>query len=367
MPERPLFAVLGAVAIAFAMYFAVAVVPPYGWSALRLLSFASVVLATLYGGYRGLLFATFLVPLIFYFRPSGIQEQYSFLFAGSLLLAGGGVCMVRAFHLANRREREKQQRELARLAQKQEEQLVHSTRLAEMGEMAAGVAHELNQPLTGIKNFARNATFMLEEDPHNNVEEVKENLHMIAAQVDRASRIISQMRELAKKTDRQLALVDLNAVLRESVEFVMPQLRLTDITVHMALASHLPATVCDRIRIEQVFLNLLTNARHAMEESPLRQLKVTTRFEDGATRPIVIEISDTGKGFAPGVAEKLFTPFFSTKQAPRGTGLGLSISLTIIKDHNGTIEAAGADGQGATFTVRLPIAQETQQEESLRK
>ena len=365
MPDRPLFAVLGAVAIAFAMYFAVAVVPPYGWSALRLLSFAAVVLATLYGGYRGLIFATLLIPLVFYFKPPGIHEQYSFLFAGSLLMAGAGVCMVRAFHQANRQEREKQQHELARLARKQEEQLVHSTRLAEMGEMAAGVAHELNQPLTGIKNFARNATFMLEEDP-GNVEEVKENLHMIAAQVDRASRIINQMRELAKKTDRQLTLVDLNAVLRESVEFVMPQLRLTDITVHMALDSHLPATVCDRIRIEQVFLNLLTNARHAMEESPARQLNVRTRFEDGAARPIVIEINDTGKGFAPGVAEKLFTPFFSTKQAPRGTGLGLSISLTIVKDHHGTIEAAGADGQGATFTVRLPISQETQQEESKR-
>ena len=365
MRERPFFAVLGAVVITLAMYLIVAVVPPPGWSVVRLVSFSVVTMATLYGGYWGFGIALFLVPFVFYFRPDEIRSEYSFLFAGSLILAGTGVSMLRAFHQANRHEREKQQRELARLARKQEEQLVHSTRLAEMGEMAAGVAHELNQPLTGIKNFARNATFMLEEDPRN-VDEVKENLHLIAAQVDRASRIISQMRELAKKTDRQLGLVDLNAVLRESVDFVMPQLRLTDITVHMNLDSRLPHTVCDRIRIEQVFLNLLTNARHAMEESPQRKLDVRTHYAESDERPILIEIRDTGKGFAPGVAEKLFTPFFSTKQAPRGTGLGLSISLTIVKDHHGTIEATGIENQGATFVIRLPIAQASQPEESPR-
>jgi len=111
--------------------------------------------------------------------------------------------------------------------------------------------------------------------------------------------------------------------------------------------------------LEQVFLNLLTNARQAMEEAPERRLRVTTRYDSDGTWPVVVEVADTGKGFAPDVAEKLFQPFFSTKKASHGTGLGLSISLGIIKDHKGTIEAVGAERKGATFIVRLPVGETT--------
>jgi len=269
---------------------------------------------------------------------------------------GKPAVLVSVYNITARKEIEEQRRELSKLARKQEEQLVHSTRLAEMGEMAAGVAHELNQPLTGIKNFAKNAMYMLEEGT-GNVEEVKENLRLISSQVDRAAKIISQMRELARRTERHFAPVDVNNTLRESVEFVMPQLKLSGVEMKFSLAPDLPQVMGDRIRLEQVFLNLLTNARHAMEETSERRLEVRTRYEPGAPWPVVIEIADTGKGFAPDVAEKLFTPFFSTKKASHGTGLGLSISLSIIKDHKGAIEAAGAQGKGATFTVRLPVAQ----------
>ncbi len=263
--------------------------------------------------------------------------------------------LVSAHNITSRKMIEEQRRELSKLAQKQEEQLVHSTRLAEMGEMAAGVAHELNQPLTGIKNFAKNATYMLEEG-EGNLGEVKENLRLISGQVDRASKIISQMRELARRTERNVALVDVNNTLRESVEFVMPQMRLSGVEVTFTPDPKLPLVMGDRIRLEQVFLNLLTNARHAMEETPERNLYVTTRYEHGTECPVVLEIRDTGKGFAPDVVEKLFTPFFSTKSPGHGTGLGLSISLGIIKDHKGTIEAKGVEGHGASFTVRLPAS-----------
>lgn len=271
---------------------------------------------------------------------------------------GEPAVLVSVYDITQRKENEEKQRELSKLAQKQEEQLVHSTRLAEMGEMAAGVAHELNQPLTGIKNYARNATFMIEEGG-TDLDDVKENLRLIASQVDRASKIIGQMREMARRTERHLAPVDVNGTLRESVEFIMPQLKLSGVAVAFQLSAALPPVLGDGIRLEQVFLNLLTNARHAMEESPERLLTIRTRHEPGARWPVVIEIADTGKGFPPGVAEKLFTPFFTTKQASHGTGLGLSISLTIIKDHQGTIEAAGAEGKGALFTVRLLAHTET--------
>ncbi len=248
---------------------------------------------------------------------------------------------------------EAKHQELSRLARKQEEQLVHSTRLAEMGEMAAGIAHELNQPLTGIKNYAQNASYMLRE----NVGDVAENLRLIAGQVDRASRIIAQMRELARRSERQFALVDINQKLVETVEFVMPQLRLSGVSVSHSLAEDLPPVSGDAIRLEQVFLNLLTNARQAMEDMEVRRLEIRTRHEPENDRPVVIEIVDTGKGFAPETTERLFAPFYSTKKSRHGTGLGLSISLSIVKDHNGSIEAHSDDGRGATFTVRLPAAE----------
>jgi PAS domain S-box-containing protein len=269
---------------------------------------------------------------------------------------GHRAVLVIVYNISAQKEIEEQRRELSRLMRKQEEQLVHSTRLAEMGEMAAGVAHELNQPLTGIKNFARNAAYMLDEGV-GNTEEIKENLRLISSQVDRASKIISQMRELARRTERHLSPVDINNTLRESIEFVMPQLKLSGVEVAFDLSPDLPEVTGDRIRLEQVFLNLLTNARQAMEEAPERQLRVTTRYDPDGTWPVVVEVVDTGKGFAPDVAEKLFQPFFSTKKASHGTGLGLSISLSIIKDHRGTIEAVGAEGEGATFIVRLPVGE----------
>jgi histidine kinase len=280
---------------------------------------------------------------------------------------GAPAMLVSAYNITARKSMEEQRRELSKLARKQEEQLVHSTRLAEMGEMAAGVAHELNQPLTGIKNFARNAAYMLEEGV-GGVEEVKENLRLISSQVDRASKIINQMRELARRSERLLAPVDVNNTLRESVEFVMPQLKLSGVEASFELAPDLPLVLGDRIRLEQVFLNLLTNARQAMEESAERRLRVTTHFEKDSRRPVVVEVRDTGKGFAEDVSEKLFQPFFSTKKARHGTGLGLSISLGIIKDHKGVIEALGEEGKGATFIVRLPVdgfSDETGVEEGL--
>ena len=262
--------------------------------------------------------------------------------------------LVNVYDITSRMEADDKRREVAELARKQEEQLIHSTRLAELGEMAAAVAHELNQPLTGIRNFARNAFYMIDKSA-GSLEEVKSNLKAIAEQVDRASKIINQMRELTRRTERQFARLDLNGVLRESIEFIRPQLRLSQIELLMNLDENLPEIIGDRIRLEQVFLNLLTNARQAMEESTVRRLEVRTMCKPGNNCPVTVEIADTGTGFDEEVARRLFAPFFSTKKAGHGTGLGLSISMSIIKDHQGAIEARGMPGEGAVFIVRLPV------------
>ncbi len=237
------------------------------------------------------------------------------------------------------------------LARKQEEQLVHSTRLAELGEMAAAISHELNQPLTGIRNYARNAFYMLDKKVGGE-EEVKNNLRLISEQVDRASKIINQMRELTRRADRSFAPLDVNGVIRESVDFLMPQMKLSEVEVSLELSPELPQIRGDRIRLAQVFLNLLTNARHAMEDAPVRRLTVSSAVVDGGARGVVVEVRDTGKGFSEEEARRFFTPFYTTKKS--GHGLGLSISRTIVQEHSGTIEAAGSAGKGAVFTIRLP-------------
>jgi PAS domain S-box-containing protein len=268
---------------------------------------------------------------------------------------GAPAILVSVYDVTDKHEAEQRRLELLRQAREQEDQLVHSTRLAELGEMAAAVAHELNQPLTGIRNYARNATYMLENDA-GDAQEVKGNLRLISEQVDRAARIIQQMRSLTRKSDREFVPVDIVGIIREAVDFLAAQFRLSGCEINLRFGEGHPVVMGDRIRLEQVILNLLTNARHAMEDSAERVLTVRTRLEPESPQSVVVEIEDTGKGFAPDEAEKLFRPFYSTKGPGRGTGLGLSISLSIIKEHDGLIEAWGQPDKGARFTVRLPAA-----------
>jgi PAS domain S-box-containing protein len=266
---------------------------------------------------------------------------------------GEPAVVVGSYDITQRKEADSSRAELSELARQQEEQLVHSTRLAELGEMAAAVAHELNQPLTGIRTFAKNAMYMVENEA-GEPGELIETLGRIAEQVDRAARIIGQMRQLARRSPRQLSPFPLNAAVTEALDFLRPQLSLAGVAVETRLEPSLPEVLGDRIRLEQVFLNLLTNARQAMEDAPERVLRVETRLE-APGGPVAVVVSDTGAGFPPEAAPRIFAPFYTTKKPGHGTGLGLSISLNIVKDHEGTIEAASQPGQGATFTVRLPI------------
>jgi PAS domain S-box-containing protein len=266
---------------------------------------------------------------------------------------GAAAAQVSVTDVSARREAEEKRRELVELSRRQEEQLEHSTRLAELGEMAAAISHELNQPLTGIRNYARNAYYMIDQNAGGEAE-VKNNLRLISEQVDRAARIISQMRELTRRSDSVFNLLELNSVVRESIEFLLPQMRLSEVTVSLPLSEELPPIWGDRIRLAQVFLNLLSNARQAMEGAPVRRLTVISRRDPSATLPVVVEVSDTGKGFNDEQARRLFQPFYTTRKG--GHGLGLSISRAIIQDHKGTIEATGAPGTGATFIIRLPAA-----------
>ncbi len=266
----------------------------------------------------------------------------------------GRIALVSLADAAARRDAEEKRRSLAQLARCQEEQLEHSTRLAELGEMAAAISHELNQPLTGIRNYARNAYYMIDRQAGGEAE-VKENLRLISGQVDRAARIINHMRELTRRSDSSFTGVELNGVIRECVDFLLPQMKLSGIAVSLELEEGLPQVWGDRVRLAQVFLNLLSNARQAMEIAAERRLTVQSRTDPAdPALSVVATVRDTGKGLTEEQRERLFQPFFTTRKG--GHGLGLSISRAIVKDHRGTIEASGAPGQGASFIVRLPAA-----------
>jgi two-component system sensor kinase FixL len=288
------------------------------------------------------------------FVRKDLRKIWVVLASSSTVFEGEPAVLANMYDITDRKEAEEKRQELLELSRRQEEQLVHSTRLAELGEMAGSIAHEINQPLTAVKNFAKNTAYMIERNV-GGVDEIKANLHRITEQVDRASRIINQMRNLTRKSERQFCLLDVNGIVKESVEFMMPHFKLHGIKVVSELADQLPYIRGDRIRLEQVFLNILSNASQAMETAAERRLGIKTYLEAGNDRPMIIEITDTGEGFTPEEAKKLFAPFYSTKKPGDGTGLGLSISLTIIKEHMGEIEAIGAPGVGSIFKVMLPV------------
>ncbi len=234
-------------------------------------------------------------------------------------------------------------------------QPVHSAGLAELDEMAAAMAHELNQPLTGIKNYAKNTLYMLDEGAGAN-EDIRDNLLQISKQVDRSTRIINQLRELARHSEHHFLPLNINDILKESLEFLGPHLAISGINSTVTLGNNLPLIMGDKVRLEQVFVNIITNARQAMEGVEKRHLAVTTYWDNTDPLPVIVQVKDTGRGFSPADTEKLFAPFYTTKNPGQGTGLGLSISLSIIKDHLGHIEAYGESGKGACFTIKLPMA-----------
>ena len=185
----------------------------------------------------------------------------------------------------------------------------------------------------------------------------------IDAYVDRATKIINHMRQFGRKSDITLAKVQVNAVLKKAIEFLEQQLKVRGIEVVWDLEDDLPLVMADSDRLEQVFVNLLINARDAIDErwesKPHQKgdKKITLKTKSGA-REISVEISDTGAGIPDHILERIFEPFFTTKKVGQGTGLGLSISYGIIKDCKGSIQAVSRKNEGAGFIIKFPIAEE---------
>jgi len=227
--------------------------------------------------------------------------------------------------------------------------LGRTEKLAAIGELVAGVAHELNNPLTGISTFAQ---LLLEDNLEG---EQFESVSLIKREADRAIGVIRDLLLFARKTDARDVPVDINTIVKHTVRLRALASRSGGIEVHMRLDESNPQARGDEQKLQQVLLNLLVNAESAMEGAKLRHLSLTTQRKQGMVQ---IVVSDTGHGMAQSVSQRVFEPFFTTKPPGEGTGLGLSVSYGIIQAHDGTISVESTPEVGTTFTILLPLYSE---------
>ena len=232
-----------------------------------------------------------------------------------------------------------------------ETQLVQSEKLAAVGQLISGVAHELNNPLTSITGLSE---FLLEQKELGKKD--RGHLQVIHEQAERAGRIVRNLLTFAHKGAAERVPVDLNDVIRRTLSLTAYDLKLKDVTVDRELSGALPDVLGDRHGLQQVVLNLVTNAAHALADNPREKQRIITvsTWFDGQVH---LRVADTGPGISDETAQSVFTPFFTTKEPGKGTGLGLSITYSIVESHGGqiTLEPRGPRG-GAAFRVDLPPA-----------
>jgi two-component system, NtrC family, sensor kinase len=224
-------------------------------------------------------------------------------------------------------------------------QLVQSTKLAAIGELAANIAHEINNPLTTVLGFASFIAERLKTD-----DPMREELGLIQEEASRARDIVRDLLQFSRQRDFSPEPVDLRVVLEQVVAMVRRQGALSAISVEERYAPELPTVEVDVSRIKQVFLNIINNAVYVMPGGG--SLTITTSALDRGVR---VAFEDTGPGIAPEHRDRIFDPFFTTKPEVSGTGLGLSVSLGIVQSHGGTIEVETEVGRGSTFSVTLPM------------
>jgi PAS domain S-box-containing protein len=226
-----------------------------------------------------------------------------------------------------------------------EDQLQQAEKLSSIGLLAAGVAHEVNTPLAVISNYAQMLSKQLSTgDPRAAL------IEKIVKQTFRASEIISGLLNFSRTGPAELGEVHLNRIVRESLSLLEPQFRSARVTVEPTLDDNLPPIHGDAGKLQQVLVNLFSNARDAMPHGG--RLAVRTRADNSRVH---VEVADTGVGIPPENLAKIYDPFFTTKTTGRGTGLGLAITYGIVQEHHGSIQVRSQPGHGTTFTLEFPV------------
>ena len=234
--------------------------------------------------------------------------------------------------------------------------LMQSEKLSAIGEFVAGVAHELNNPLTALIGFSELLQMRVTDETTRN------SLKRISSSAERCHKIVQSLLSFARQHPPERKLTDVNSLIDAVLEILIYELRTSNIKVEKNYAANLPRLMVDPHQIQQVFLNLVHNARQAIEAYPPHgSMKITTRLLAGK---IQVRFQDDGPGISPENLKKIFDPFFTTKVVGKGTGLGLSLSYGIIQEHDGTITAESQPGLGTAFIIELPVGAEEEKSAS---
>ena len=233
-----------------------------------------------------------------------------------------------------------------------EAKLIQSNKLASLGEIAAGVAHEINQPLQVICIH----TEMCQDNLlHGNYHLVEKSFKAMVNQVDRIEKIVKQVGSFGRDTELDSYKEEkASSIFNNVMAIIINQYKQDGVELRQVIPPSLPALFCNKIQIEQVLINLLINAKDSVETSKNKIVFMKAHVQKNN---LYIQISDTGCGIDPTKINDIFTPFYTTKPLGKGTGLGLSISYSIIHQHKGDIKVTSEIGKGTTFTVRLPLIQ----------
>lgn len=263
--------------------------------------------------------------------------------------------------MSDLRETTEEVKSRERELREKQEQLVQAGKLATLGELTTGVAHELNNPLNNIGLFVGNAIDLIELDSvEAPPERLLHELYSAMQQVRKATEIITHLRTFGRAASVSYEPVNLSQVIYSAISLLQEQLRLRQIEVQVQVPDEEIVVIGNAIQLEQVFLNLLTNARDALTDMPEKCITVTCTYDE---KHAEIRVSDTGPGISPEVEPRIFDPFFTTKEVGAGTGLGLSITYSIIQEHQGTIMLENHADGGARFLIQLPHAREIPERE----
>ena len=234
--------------------------------------------------------------------------------------------------------------------------LLQSDRLASLGTLSASVAHEINNPISGVLNLSMLLQRMLKADgvPQARIPEFRRYLAQIASETARVGRIVSDLLAFSRRGKPQRAPADLNRILRTTLSLVEHKMKLSNVQVDTTLCEDLPPAPCDSSQIQQVVLNLILNAAEATQSKAVRHVTVSTERGEAV---VLLHVSDNGEGILPENLAKIFDPFFTTKSEGKGVGLGLAVSYGIVDSHGGELEVKSTVGEGTTFTVSLPLVE----------
>lgn len=239
------------------------------------------------------------------------------------------------------------------------QKLFQSDRLASLGQLSASVAHEINNPLSGVLNLSMLMQRIIANGgiPPERLPEFRKYLAQVVNETARVGRIVSDLLAFSRRSKPQSAPADLNAIIKTTLSLLSHKLKLSNVETVLMLEENLPAIRCDSSQMQQVVINLVMNAAEATQNRDRGLVCINTRFKKESGE-VVLEIKDNGEGIPPENLSKIFDPFFTTKGEGKGVGLGLSVVYGIVEAHGGDIEVKSKVGEGTTFIVTLPLSRE---------